>query len=230
MIVENTTQVPMRRVMVATPCYDGKITAYHASSLAETCKLGMAHNINVLPFYLCFDALVQRARNDIIQVAVDANVDDLVFIDADIDWNPQDLLLLLKHDVAIVAAPAIKKNDQEQYSVKLLGNFTIGENGLAVVDGVATGFMRIRKDALTRIYENSPEYSEVGKPRNGRMVFDVGIINGALYSEDMVFCHKMQQLGYKIYIDPTINVGHMGNKRWLGNFLNHMQTSHEISR
>jgi hypothetical protein len=168
---------------------------------------------------MSYDALVQRARNDIFKLAVDSGVDDLVFIDCDVDWNPMDFFKLLEHDVPIVSAPIVKKSDMEySYSVKLLGDYEVGDNGLVEVDGNATGMMRIRSDALHRIWDASEEYQERHKPEPSRMVFEVKVVDGELWSEDITFCQKWSDLGGKIYIDPTINCGHSGEKRWLGNF------------
>jgi hypothetical protein len=168
---------------------------------------------------MSYDALVQRARNDIFKLAVDAQVDDLVFIDCDVDWSPHDFFKLLEHDVSIVSAPIIKKSDATHtYSVKLLGDYDVNENGLVEVDGCATGFMRIRSDALHRIWDSAPEYQEKHKTEPSRMVFDVKIVDGELWSEDIVFCDSWIKLGNKVYIDPSINCGHSGEKRWVGNF------------
>jgi hypothetical protein len=209
----------MRTVLVAAPSYDGKVNVWHATALLETGKIGLAKDINVVAVYMSYDALVQRARNDIFKLAVDSGVDDLVFIDCDVDWNPMDFFKLLEHDVPIVSAPIVKKSDMEySYSVKLLGDYEVGDNGLVEVDGNATGMMRIRSDALHRIWDASEEYQERHKPEPSRMVFEVKVVDGELWSEDITFCQKWSDLGGKIYIDPTINCGHSGEKRWLGNF------------
>lgn len=211
----------MRNVLVAAPSYDGKVNVWHATALNETSKLGLTKNINVSAVYMSYDALVQRARNDIFKLAYDAPIDDLVFIDCDVDWNPQDFFKLLEHDVQIVAAPIIKKSDaQHTYSVKLTSDYKIQDNGLAEVDGAATGMMRIRADAIKQIWEASEEYQERHKEEPSRMVFDVKLIDGELVSEDIVFCRKWTDLGGKIYIDPSINCGHSGEKRWVSDFSN----------
>jgi hypothetical protein len=215
---QKNEQPPMRTVMVAAPSYDGKVGVWHCAALTESIKIGMLNNINIMPIYVSFDALVQRARNDIFKIAHDIGVDDLVFVDTDVDWQPQDLFRLLNHDVDIVAAPVIKKNDNPTFSVKLLGEFKVEDNGLAVVDGVATGFMRIRKSAITKIWDAAEEYKELGKAEPSRMVFDVKLVDGDLWSEDIVFCDNWIRLGGKVYIDPLINCGHSGEKRWVGNF------------
>lgn len=209
----------VRTVLISAPSYDGKVNVWHATALTETVKIGLTKNINIFTVYMSYDALVQRARNDIFKLAYDNKVDDLVFIDCDVDWRPSDLFKLLDHDVSVVAAPVIKKTDvSPQYSVKLLGEYKINEIGLAKVNGCATGFMRIRYDAIKSLYESSIEYREPHKEFPCRMIFDVRIIEGELWSEDIVFCDKWTKLGGSIYIDPSINCGHTGDKRWVGNF------------
>ena len=215
----------MRQVLIAAPSYDGKVNVWHATALNETSKLGLTKDINVLAVYMSYDALVQRARNDIFKLAYDAKVDDLFFIDCDVDWNPHDFFKMLEHDVDIVAAPIIKKSDAiHTYSVKLTGDYVIQDNGLAEVDGVATGFMRIRRDAIEKLWDAAPEYQERHKQEPSRMVFDVKVVNGELWSEDIVFCQNWIDMGGKIYIDPTVTCGHSGEKRWIGAFPEYMKS------
>lgn len=222
--VDNTTaeqtaeQPRMRTVMLASPSHDGRVEVWHAAALAETCKIGLANNINVLPIYMSYDSLVQRARNDIVQLAIDSEVDDLFFIDSDQDWDPRDFFKMLSYDVDIVGAPVPKKSDMPQYNVKLLGEFKVEDNGLVQVDGVGTGMMRIRRDALLKISEASEEYKEPHKQNPTKSVFEIKIVDGELWSEDISFCDKWVKLGGKIYIDPMVNCAHIGPKRWIGNF------------
>ena len=213
-------QPKVRNVMVSAPSYDGRVGVWHVAALSECIKIGLANGINIIPIYMSFDALVQRARNDIFQLAYDMGVDDLFFIDTDVDWDPQDFFRMLNHDVSIVAGPIVKKTDAaETYSVKILGgSHKVLENGLMEVDGVATGFMRIRRDAIVKIWDASEEYREPHKKDPIRMVFDVKVVDGQLWSEDIVFCDNYIRLGGKIYIDPKVNCRHSGEKRWFGNF------------
>lgn len=206
--------------MIAAPSYDGTITVWHASSLSETCKLGLTKGINVFCIYMSYDALVQRARNDIVQLALESNVDDLVFIDCDVDWNPEDFFKLLDYDVDIVGGVYPKKGDIETYPVKINPNeYQVQENGLVEVEGLPTGFMRIRKDALQKIWDVSEEYTEAHKEKPTRMCFNVSINSRReLVSEDISFCEKWTDLGGKLYFDPSINLAHVGTKRWIGNF------------
>ena len=215
--MENTEQ-KLRTVLLAAPSYDGTINVWHATALAETCKIGLTKNINVIPVYMSYDSLVQRARNDIFKLAIDMQVDDLFFVDSDQDWNPADFFRMLDHDVEIVGAPVIKKSDAEQYNVKMEVDSVIQDNGLMSVISVGTGFMRISKSALSKIWETCQEYQEPHKEQPSRSVFEVKIVDGVLYAEDVSFCQKWRDLGGTVWLDPMVNCAHSGHKRWLGNF------------
>jgi hypothetical protein len=216
--IANKEQNKMRTVMIGSPSHDGKIEAWHVAALVETCKIGLANNINVIPIYMSYDALVQRARNDIAKLALESNVDDLFFIDSDVDWNPMDFFKMLNYDVDVVGAALIKKSEIQQYAVKITEGFKVEDNGLVEVAGVGTGMLRIRKDALIKIAESSEEYKEPHKQTPTKSIFEVKVIDGELWSEDIVFCKKWKDLGGKVYLDPMVNLGHSGSKRWVGNF------------
>lgn len=215
--MENQEQ-KMRTVLLSSPSFDGTVSVWHAAALAETCKMGLTKNINVIPMYMSFDSLVQRARNDIFKVAVDSQVDDLVFLDADQDWNPNDFFRMLDHNVDFVGAPVVKKSDMEQYNVKMDANSPVEDNGLVKVMSIGGGFLRLTKAALTKIWESCEEYKEPHKQEPSRMVFEVKAVDGQLYSEDVLLCQKWQALGGDVYMDPLVNCGHFGVKRWQGNF------------
>jgi len=213
----------MRNVIVGAPAYNGTVGAYFTNSLVETCKVGLSKGMNIVPIFMAYDAMVQRARNDIVKIAMTADITDLVFIDEDQDWDPNDFFKLLDHDVSVVGAPVIKKSDTPMYNVKLdISDYKVEENGLVAVESVGTGMLRVKKEALQKIWDVSEEYDD-NRPDRGngkaRMVFDIAVIDGLLVSEDVFFCRRLGELGETIYIDPTINVGHTGSKRWQGNFI-----------
>ena len=211
-----------RIVVIGTASYDGKVTAYHAASLSETIKIGVLNNINILPVYMSYDALIQRARNDLAKLIIDnENITDLFFIDADQDWNPTDFFKMLDLDVDVVGAPVIKKSGPELYNVKIVTE-EFGEvldNGLIQVDSVGTGMMRIKRNVIEKLWDISEKYIEVGQEEEKAMIFDIQIKDGQLLSEDVVFCNKWTDQGGDIYIDPLVNGGHTGDNRRIGNFM-----------
>jgi len=212
----------MRRVLIGTPAHDGRLDVWYCNSLINTIKLSMVHGVEIVPVYMSYDSLIQRARNDLVRLALEENFDDLIFIDSDEEWKPEWIFTLLNYDVDVVGVPVIKKSDIPAFNVKALPDgMRLDKNNLMEVEAVGTGFLRISKNALEQIWDDSPEYTNENK--KCRMVFDIQIIDGDLVSEDNIFCQKWRKLGGKVYIDPSMTCNHIGAKKYSGNFLDFLQ-------
>jgi len=216
----------MRKVMIGTPSYDGKVDVFFADSLINTVRLAMIKEIELHPVYIAYDALVQRARNDLVQMAIDGEFDDLIFIDSDIQFDPNWIFTLLDHDADVVGGTYPKKSDMASFPVKALPEgVTVQENGLAEVEGLGTGFLRISSKAFKAVSEISTSYTNDGK--SAKMVFDVQIVDGDLVSEDNIFCRKWRELGGKIYLDTSMTCAHIGTKRYIGSFQEYLNFLNE---
>ena len=207
------------KVLIGTPAHDGRVDVWYANSLVNTVKLSGKYNTEIYPVYMSYDSLVQRARNDLVRLALEDNFDALIFIDSDEEWDPEWVFSLLARKEDVIGAPVIKKTDREiAFNVKALkDNLQIKPNGLLEVECVGTGFMKLTRVALQKVWDISPEYSNEG--RKCRMVFDVKLIDGELFSEDNVFCQKWRELGGKVWIDPAKTCNHIGVKKYQGSFL-----------
>jgi hypothetical protein len=210
----------MRRVLIGTPSYDGRIDVWFANSLIETVKQAEKKGIFVHAIYTSYDSLIQRARNSLIKLAIDGGYDDLFFIDSDTEWEPEWFFNLLERPEPIVGGALIKKTDKEGYTVKLVDKKLkhSEDKKLLEVDGVGTGFMKVSKFAFDKLWLASDPYTSEGEQH--RMVFDIKVENGDLISEDYVLCNKWKSLGYKVWLDPTITCNHIGVKKFKGNFEN----------
>jgi glycosyltransferase involved in cell wall biosynthesis len=203
-------------VIIGTPCFDGRCDVYFASSIIETVRQSPS-DITVYPIFLAHDALIQRARNDLISIAIESNVDALVFVDSDMEFSPQWIFKLLSYEEDVVGGTARKKTDEaELYNINTQ-NLDIEENGLIKVNSLGTGFLKLSKKALQSLWNISPEYINEGK--KARMIFDVQVIDGELFSEDNVMCRKLRELGYDIWLDPNMCCNHIGPKVYMGNFM-----------
>ena len=121
----------MKKVLIATPSYDGKLDVWYVNALTESIKLGLADDVFFQPIYMSYDALVQRARNDLLAIAVQNDFDEIIWIDSDIEWNPQWLLKLLSYEEDVVGGACVKKSVEEQYNVKCKPeNLTTNDQGL----------------------------------------------------------------------------------------------------
>lgn len=206
-----------RRVLIGTPAHDGRVDVWYAHSLQETVKSCIAVGVHIQAVFMSYDSLVQRARNDLVKLALEHTFDDLIFIDSDQAWHSGWIPRLLDHPVQVVGGAVVKKDDIEHYNVKALHHLDIDqETGLTKVDGLGTGFLRLSKEALQKLWAVSPEYSNNGT--SCRMVFDVQVVDGELMSEDIVMCRKLKELDIPVYLDTTMTCSHIGPKVWHGNF------------
>jgi len=210
----------MRKVLIGTPSYDGRLEAFYVNALRLTEAYCKPHGIELTPVFLCYDSLVQRARNDIVRLAVEGGFDDLFFIDSDIEWEPELVLSLLNRPVDCVGTAYRKKTDaQELYTVRSKVPVLM-EDGLCVVEGVGTGFVRLSRKAFTALWDSSEEYENEG--RKCRWIFDVCVLDGKLVSEDNIMCEKLRRLGMKVYVDPTFTPSHIGMKKYQGDFASYV--------
>jgi len=207
-------------VLVGTPCYDGRIEVWYANSLLQTVKASRDLGVEIIPIWLSYDALVQRARNDLMAIMMETGCDDIIFIDSDIDFEVGDFYKLLSYPVDVVGGTYRKKGDTEMYVAKILDPKKPKDpsTGLLSVDGLGTGFLRLSKRAVQYLWDNSTPYEEKDQGKVRRWIFDVQIQDGEIISEDILVCKKLKDAGFDIWLDTGITCGHIGPKRFIGNF------------
>jgi len=208
----------MRRVLIGTPSYDGRIDVWFANSLLGTVRMSYEKKIFVHAIYTSYDSLIQRARNSLVKLALDGGYDDLFFIDSDVEWEPEWFFRLLERPEPVVGAALIKKSGTEGYTIKLIDKQLkySEDKKLIQVDGVGTGFLKISRFALQKLWDMSDAYTSEGQEH--RMICDIKVENGDLISEDYILCNKWKSLGYKTWVDPTITINHIGTKKFKGDF------------
>lgn len=209
------------RVMIAVPSHDGRCDVEFAYALAETVRLCTQIGIDVRPVFWPGEALIQRARNELVKIALQAGLSDLIFIDSDQEWKPEWVVQLLRYPVDCVGGAVIKKDEKrEHYNVSNPQGLDIPVDpatGLLRVNGVGTGFLRLSARAMEALWDASEEYRDDQNERN-RMMFDVRVVNGRLVSEDIGMALKLRGAGIETYLDPTITCSHIGRKKFTGDF------------
>ncbi len=206
--------------MLGTPCLDGRPEAFYMNSVLQTVALGAQRGVEIKPILLSYDAMIQRARNDIVRLALEGGFDDLLMIDDDEEWEAAQALALIDHPVDVVGAAVRKKADNvELYNVKANSPFLPVDpaTGLWIADAIGTGFLRVSRRALEALWNSSEQYVE-DSGKQGRMVFNVAVVGGRLWGEDTFMCEKLKRAGFKIHVDARFTVTHIGVKRYQGNF------------
>ena len=208
-----------RKVIIATPAHNETVHVGFMDSLIQTIRMSIDKKIDIYPIQVCGDALVQRARKDLIAMAIETNCDDIIFIDSDQQWNPEWIFKLLDYPVDVVGGAVVKKCDIPMFNVKILPTSSVDQStGLMEIESLGTGFLRIINAAMIAVSNESQEYKDSNK--TCKMVFNIEIVDGELISEDNVFCKKWRKLGGKVFVDPTMTCRHIGLKKWEGSFIN----------
>lgn len=218
----------MKKIMIATPTYDGKIDCRYADSLVKTINLGLSKGIEIMPIYIPNDALIQRARNDLFTLAYKSNMDGIFWVDADICWEPKDFFKLVESEKHFICGTYRRKTDDyEAYVARIVTDFKLIniEKDIIEVDGVGLGFCYQDRYCIDKLWNNSKKYKEksIGKEEEKAMLFEVILTEDEITSEDIVMAKKWLALNEKIYLDISITCGHSGFKLYLGNFKEFLQ-------
>lgn len=203
-------------ILFATPCYGGQVTAQHFNSCLklkeELTRVGLAHDWLVG----WNESLVHRARMEMCATFLKSRHSHLFWIDADIEFEPEDVAKLwnLETDIAC-GVYAMKKRDAQWFAAwkdgKLVSDLDQFE-GPIEVDYAGTGFLLIRREVLEKLAETAPSY----EGPNGRVpaLFLTPIHNDGLESEDYHFCRIAREAGFKIIMEPSVRLGHYGQYRY----------------
>lgn len=239
----------MTKLFLSTPCYGGLCLERYMQSLIKLQIRLMKEGIQLMIDTTENESLVHRARNvSIGRFMQKTDADFFMFIDADVDFDPESVVRLVKsgHDVSVAVYPkkvvmwdqakeAIKKGDDRDMAMlssSLVVN--IGAQKRSVVNGFVevldgpTGFMMISRKALERMHEHYADTLNCKNDHQNRDFDDYCALFDCMIdpetkrylSEDYAFCRRWQQMGGKIYADCNTTLGHVGNLPFTG-CLNH---------
>tara|TARA_B100000401_G_scaffold163730_1_gene109409 strand:- start:9781 stop:10440 length:660 start_codon:yes stop_codon:yes gene_type:complete len=208
------------KILIATPAYGSQVYTQYTESLVATCLMLKSLNIE---FEIRFigNQIVTRARNMLSYIFLkDESFTHLLFVDADVCWNPLDVKKLLEHDLECVIGVYPNKkylikngtiglNPSSVFSQPLV---TKGEN-LVKVKYAATGFMLLNRVAFDRVklYVDTFELP-VSEGENATLYnfFDCNVVNGDYLTEDYYFSHLFNQFDGEIFADKSIRLKHIG--------------------
>jgi len=125
----------------------------------------------------------------------------LLMIDDDMTFEPDMLLRMLDHDVDIIGALAFKRRADYQpcvYQKKEDGNhYPIFPQKFTEVDAIGTGAILIKREVIEKI--KNPWFETFYDKK------------GQHFSVDFDFSIKSKKTGFKIFVDPEIQCGHIGD-------------------
>jgi len=100
-------EIRKNRFFIATPCYGGQLNEPYFRSVIKMMTFFNGHQIPLAFGTIANESLVTRARNVLVAYFLASDYTHLMFIDADIEFQTEDILKLYAHkkDVVVGAYP-----------------------------------------------------------------------------------------------------------------------------
>ena len=211
--------------MVAIPCYDGKLNIHAAFALAQLTSLSQTYGFTLQLAHMSGCSIITKARNALVNRFMRSDCTDLLFVDADINFKPEDVLriLALSEGKDIVAGAYPRRAEDKCFFTDVYyderGALELND-GLLRVERVGTGFMLIRRHVFEALEAAHPEWKFWVNTENTHYTafFDFQTTPEGYIGEDYLFCDRARAAGFKVWIDPDINLGHFGSTEFTGNF------------
>jgi len=185
----NIDQLRKRRIFIATPMYGGMCSGQYTKSNADLAMLASKYEMDIKFFYLFNESLITRARNYLVDEFLRSDSTHLMFIDADIGFDPNDVIALAAiadpgSNKDVVCGPYPKKciswekvkravdkgfgdkdpNNLENYIGDYVFNPAEGVSEIPINEPVevlegGTGFMMIQKETFVKYAKAYPHLS-----------------------------------------------------------------------
>lgn len=190
------------RTLICIPCMD-TIPAQFAQSLATLNKVGEC------AVAMEIGSLIYNARNNLAMKAIQNGYDHVLWLDSDMTFPPDTFQKL--HDTMIETNADIVSGlyfrRVPPYNPVLYRKLNITEDGVESenyndypgetfdVDGIGFGCVLMKTETL---YAVAMKHNNMFSPLNG-------------IGEDLSFCIRARDCGYRIVCNPNIKLGHVGH-------------------
>jgi GT2 family glycosyltransferase len=148
---------------------------------------------------------IEAVRNSIVEQALSSGCTHILLLDTDQSFLPSTITKLLKHDLPVVGGlvhrryppfdPLLYRGEPGKYLS--VPDEEILDNELVEVSATGTGCILYKTECFLKTEAPWFEFSigEDGKP----------------IGEDIGFCIKLKKAGYRIFVDTTLGIGHIGS-------------------
>ena len=214
----NIDYLKTTRVHICMPCYGGQLTESTFMSYIKWSNTARQLGIDWTMETLTNESLISRARNTLTAKFLN-NKDSthLLFIDADIGFEPWHILVLLNRQVDVIGGLYPMKSMPIKWCVNGIEGGEEGADGLQEVSKTGTGFLLIKRDVFEKLNAHpatKPFINDIGLPAElnpfMKTYFDTAVRENRYYSEDWTFCENWRDLGGKIWVDKRVLLRHTG--------------------
>jgi len=193
------------KVVIGIPCMETVPTGFLQSILE------MDHPCETT-FAITRSSLVYDARNEISAMAVNGGYDAVIWIDSDMTFDADIVTRFIEHYQQgrdYVSGLCFTRRTPTMPVV-------YKELDLKTSDGDVETVSKLIDDYPNEMFEVQGS-GFAGVMTSVKMIKDIAIHHGPPFyprygfGEDLTFCYLAKKSGYKMYCDPSIKLGHIGN-------------------
>ena len=223
------TEIKKPSLYIAMPCYD----SVKIQTMVSMCKLvadltraGIKVDINTLK-----SPYISYARNILTAQFMKSDKDYLLFIDADVEFEPECPLRMVVAQKDIVCTPyRVKTNDPKvvRYTTSVPDNDNVKvlPGGLVELTRGPSGMMLIHRRVFETLMKNRPDleiqaHQHVDLFPEGFKIFsfwDCIFKDGKWTGDDIAFCNLATENGFKLYANIESTMVHHGGYGYKGRF------------
>lgn len=201
----------------------------YTQSLIKTFAWSVQNRVTVGTYMMGNESCISRGRNTLTHEFLKSGLSKLLFIDADLQWEPHHVAALWRsaHKVTGGTYPAKKlplslnlnplPEDAHYFPTeqRTLAQYDewIEARSAVPVRHLPNGFMMIDRSVFEVL--PVPEYASVnmrtGEVEQHREFFSMGARNGQFLSEDWYFCDLVRMHGFVPHLIPGIVLPHTGS-------------------
>jgi len=191
------------KTLIAVPCMD-MVAAPFAHSLAVLNKVGECY----VSFQM--NSLIYESRNALVKQAIKANADYIMWLDSDMTFAPDTMERMLKRmEEGKDFISGICFRRRSPYTPAIFKTLEWSEEGGRTE---SEGFENYPKDSIFEV----AACGFAGCMTSVQMCMDIMLNHKEWFrpleglGEDLSFCIRARDCGYKIYCDSGIKFGHIG--------------------
>jgi hypothetical protein len=206
------------RVHFCMPCYGGQLTEQTFMSYIKWANMARQLGIDWTVETMTNESLISRARNTLTAkfLATEGST-HLMFVDADIGWEPWHLLVMLDAQKDVIGGLYPMKSMPIKWCVNGIPGQENVEGNLIEVSKTGTGFMLIKREVFEKLNGHpatKPFANDIGLDPSlnqyMKTYFDTAVREGRYYSEDWTFCENWRDLGGQVWVDKRVLLRHTG--------------------
>lgn len=201
------------KIFISVLTLTSQIDVACCASLLSNCRDLERRGHETTLYFETANCYLSLCRSRAAAAFLDSEADVFVFVDSDL-WFPYDAMHnLIRHDKSFVSGVYPYRDGHQGFPITTKGEY---EDDLLLADWCTVGFSATKREVLETLVKAHPEWATNYQTKKGSVVhavYDIGLHekgSNNYWTEDFLFCKRIREHGYKVYVDPEIFFEHAG--------------------